>query len=125
MKVIDDYIYIRKIELKAESKIIKRNRNDKEVDKKIWRVLKCKEIVALRESLFSQIIRIWKLLFPSLGIYFSGKFLCLQREAALPFSRNKFLLSIAASLVGKTGFSITHGSIINLERTIIFCLVAD
>ena len=61
------------------------------------------------EILFSQIIRIWKLLFRPVGTYFSCKLLCLQRETALPLIRNKFLLSISASLVGKVGFSITHG----------------
>ena len=51
VKVIDDDICNRKIEFKAKSEIMKRNRNYKEVDKKIWRVLKCKEIVALRDFL--------------------------------------------------------------------------
>ena len=52
VKVIDDDICNRKIEFKAKSEIMKRNRNYKEVDKKIWRVLKCKEIVALRDFLY-------------------------------------------------------------------------
>ena len=78
--VIYDDICNRKIELKSKSEIMKSSRNYKEVGKKIWRVLKCKEIVAFRdfftnlhmynpgfESLFLQTIRIWKLLFRSVG----------------------------------------------------------
>ena len=45
-KVIDDDICNRKIELKAKSEIMKINKNYKKVDQKMWRVLKCKEIVA-------------------------------------------------------------------------------
>ena len=60
------------------------------------------------ESLFLQVIRIWKLLFQSVGTYLPCKLLRLQGETALPLSTNKFLLSIGASLVGKAGFSITH-----------------
>ena len=52
VKLIDDDICNRKIEFKAKSEIIKRSRNYKKVDKKIWRVLKCKEIVALRDFLY-------------------------------------------------------------------------
>ena len=52
VKVIDYDICNRKIEFKAKSEIMKRNRNYKEVNKKIWRVLKCKEIVALRDFLY-------------------------------------------------------------------------
>ena len=52
VKVIDDDICNRKIEFKAKSEIIKRSRNYKKVDKKIWRVLKYKEIVALRDFLY-------------------------------------------------------------------------
>ena len=68
--MIEDDICNRKIGFKAKSEIIKINRNYKTVDKKIWRVLKCRDIVALLEfftkfdlynsafeSLFSQIIR--------------------------------------------------------------------
>ena len=51
-KVIDDDICNRKIEFKAKSEIMKMNRNYKKVDKKIWSVLKCKEIVALRGFLY-------------------------------------------------------------------------
>ena len=47
VKVIDDDICHRKIEFKAESEIMKRNRNYDKVDKKTWRVLKCKGIVVL------------------------------------------------------------------------------
>ena len=43
---------IGKKEFKAKSEIVKRNRNCKKVDKKIWRVLKYKEIVALRDFLY-------------------------------------------------------------------------
>ena len=39
-KVIGDDICNRKIEFKAKSEIMKRNKNYKEVDKKMWRVLK-------------------------------------------------------------------------------------
>ena len=52
VKVIDDDTCNRKIQFKAKSEIMKRNRNYKKVDKKIWRVLKCKEIVALRDFLY-------------------------------------------------------------------------
>ena len=38
---------------------MKRNSNNKEVDKKMWRVLKCKEVVALRDFLY----RVWFLQF--------------------------------------------------------------
>ena len=47
--MIDDDICNRKTEFRAKSEIMKRNRNYKQVDKKIWRVLKYKEIVALRD----------------------------------------------------------------------------
>ena len=81
IKEIDDDICNGKIEFKARSEIMKRNRNYKEFDKKIWRILKCKEMLrnvklhsvifftnfylynSAFESLFSQIIRNWKLLF--------------------------------------------------------------
>ena len=52
VKVIHDDICIRKIEFKAKSKIMKMNRNDKKVDKKIWRALKCKEMVAFCDFLY-------------------------------------------------------------------------
>ena len=42
----------RKIEFKVKSEIMKRDRNYKDVDKKKWRALKCKEIVALRDFLY-------------------------------------------------------------------------
>ena len=60
------------------------------------------------ESLLSLIVRIWKLFFRSVGTYFSCKLLCQQRKIVLPLSRNKFLLSNGASLVGKAGFSLKH-----------------
>ena len=52
VKVTDDDICNRKIEFKAESELMKRNRNYKEFAKKVWRIFKCKEIVALRDSLY-------------------------------------------------------------------------
>ena len=52
VKVIDDDIYNKKLEFKAKSEIMKRDRNYKEVDKKIWRILECKDIVALRNFLY-------------------------------------------------------------------------
>ena len=52
VKVTDDDICNRKIEFQAKSEIMKKNRNYKKVDKKIWRILKCKEIVALRDFLY-------------------------------------------------------------------------
>ena len=52
VKVIDNDIYNRKIEFKAKSEIMKMNRNYQKVHKKIWRVLKCKEIVGLRDFLY-------------------------------------------------------------------------
>ena len=52
VNVIGDDICNRKIEFKVKSEIMKRNRNYKKVDKKIWRVLKCEEIVTLRDFLY-------------------------------------------------------------------------
>ena len=52
VKVIDDDICNRKIEFKAKSEIMKRSKNYKEVEKIIWRILKCKEIVALCDFLY-------------------------------------------------------------------------
>ena len=52
LKVIDGDICNRKIEFKAKSEIMKMNRDYKKVDKKIWRVLKCKEIVVLLDFLY-------------------------------------------------------------------------
>ena len=52
LKVIDSDICNRKIEFKAKSEIMKMNRDYKKVDKKIWRVLKCKEIVVLLDFLY-------------------------------------------------------------------------
>ena len=49
--VLDNDICNRKIEFKAKIEIMKRNGNYEEVDQKIWRVLKCKEVVALRDFL--------------------------------------------------------------------------
>ena len=47
VKVIDDDIYDTIIVIKAKNKIIKmNNRNYSNVGKKIWRVLKCKDIEA-------------------------------------------------------------------------------
>ena len=46
-----DDICNRKIEFKAKSEIMKMNRDYKKADEKIWRVLKPKEIVALRDFL--------------------------------------------------------------------------
>ena len=40
-------------EFKTNSEIMKMNRNYQKVDKKIWRVLKCKEIVGLRDFLYN------------------------------------------------------------------------
>ena len=52
VKVIDDDICNRKIEFKAESEIMRKNRNYDKVDKKTWRVLKCKGIVVLHDFLY-------------------------------------------------------------------------
>ena len=52
IKVIDGDICNRKIEFKAKSEIVKMKRDYKKVDKKIWRVLKCKEIVVLLDFLY-------------------------------------------------------------------------
>ena len=51
VKVTDDDICNRKIEFKGKSEIMKRDRNYKKIDKNIWRVSKCKEIVAQRDFL--------------------------------------------------------------------------
>ena len=50
--MIGDYICNRKIEFKAKNEIMKRSRDYKEVDEKIWRFLKCTEIVALRDFFY-------------------------------------------------------------------------
>ena len=50
--MIDDDICNRKIEFKAKGEIMKRNKNHKENMEKLWRILKCKEIVALRNCLY-------------------------------------------------------------------------
>ena len=55
VKVVDDDIGNRKIEFKAKSEIMNRNRNYKKVDKKIFIILKCKEIVAFCDFLY----KIW------------------------------------------------------------------
>ena len=52
VKMTDDDICNRKIEFKAKSEIMKRNKNYKENMEKLWRILKCKEIVALRNCLY-------------------------------------------------------------------------
>ena len=52
VKVIDDDVCNRKIGFKAKSGILERHRNYKKVDKKLWRVLKCKEWNALRDFLY-------------------------------------------------------------------------
>ena len=52
VKVIDDDICNQKIKFMTKSKITKKNTNYKKVDKKISRVLKCKEIVALLDFLY-------------------------------------------------------------------------
>ena len=48
IKMIDNDIYNRKIELKAKSGIMKMKKNYRKIErvfyKKIWRVFKCKEI---------------------------------------------------------------------------------
>ena len=67
------------------------------------------------ESLFLQIIKTWKLLFDQSEPNFFANF-CLQRETVLPLSRNMFLLSIGASLVGKAGFSKTHGNMCHVSQ---------
>ena len=55
VEVIEVDICNRKIEFKAKSEIMERNRNYIKVDQKIWRVLKSKEIVALCDFLY----RVW------------------------------------------------------------------
>ena len=50
--MIDDDICNGKIEFKVKSEITKMNRNYKKADKKIWSVLKCKEIVGFRDFLY-------------------------------------------------------------------------
>ena len=52
VKVIDDDICNKKIESKAKREIMKRNRNYQKFGKKMWRVLKCKEIFALPDFLY-------------------------------------------------------------------------
>ena len=46
VNVIDDDIYDRIIKYKAKNEITKMSRNYSNVDKNIWRVLKCKDIEA-------------------------------------------------------------------------------
>ena len=50
--MIGDNICNRKIELKAKSELMKKSKNYKDVDKKIWRVLKYKEMAAPRDFLY-------------------------------------------------------------------------
>ena len=50
--MIDDYIFNRKIKFKAKNEIMKRSRDYKNIDKKIWRFLKREEIVALHDFLY-------------------------------------------------------------------------
>ena len=114
VKVIDDDIFNCKVEFKAKSETIQKNRNYKKVGKKILRIFKI-----LSKFWFVQ-LGFWKyvfadnenleITFSTSWTYFSCKLLCLLLESALPLGRNKFLLSIGASLVGKLGFSITHGN---------------
>ena len=52
VKVNYDDICNRKIEFKAKTEMMKRNRNYKKVDVKVWRVLRCKEILALCDFLY-------------------------------------------------------------------------
>ena len=88
VKVIDDYISNRKIAFKVKIEIMKRNRNCAKTDKKIWRVLECKEIVALRdfftksdlynsafESLFSQRVCLGNTFSISWNLLFSQTFM--------------------------------------------------
>ena len=73
--MIDDDICNRKIEFKAKSEIMKRNRNYKEIDKKIWRVLKCKvETIMLVETTFDFVPE--KAVFPCSGnVFFNECFI--------------------------------------------------
>ena len=57
VKVIDDGIYDRIIKYKAKNEIIKVKRNYSNFDKKIWRVLKCKNIEAKEVDNFMTAIR--------------------------------------------------------------------
>ena len=57
VKVIDDDIYDRIIKYKAKNEIIKVKRNYSNFDKKIWRVLKCKNIEAKEVDNFMTAIR--------------------------------------------------------------------
>ena len=57
VKVIGDDIYDRIIKYKAKNEIIKMSRNYSNVDKKIWRVLKCKDIEAKEVDNFMTGIR--------------------------------------------------------------------
>ena len=60
------------------------------------------------QRLFSQIMRILEQFFRSVGSCFSCTLLCLQWKTVPLLRRNKFFLTIVPSLVGKTGFSLTH-----------------
>ena len=57
VKVIDDDIYDRIIKHKAKNEIIKVKRNYSNFDKKIWTVLKCKNIEAKKVDNFLTAIR--------------------------------------------------------------------
>ena len=52
VKVTDDDVFNGQIEFKAKSEIMKSVRNYKKADKKRLRVLKCEEIVVLRDFLY-------------------------------------------------------------------------
>ena len=115
VKVTDDDICNRKTEFQAKSGIMKMNIKYKKVEKKIW---KYGEFLNIKRQLHTVIFFTkfdWynsafeSLFFRSVGAYFFCKLWCLQWKTALPLSRNKFLLSIGASLVGKAGFSLKHG----------------
>ena len=49
---MNDDICNKKIEFKTKRKNNENEQEFKKVDKKIWRVLKCKEIIALRDFLY-------------------------------------------------------------------------
>ena len=120
--MIDNDICNRKIEFKAKSEIMKINRNYQKVDKKIWRVLKYKEILVLRDFLYKVCtIRLLKVryhrqlefgtyFFDQLEPTFLANFYAHNGKPVFRLVETKFLLSNGASMAGKAGFSLKHGN---------------
>ena len=95
VKVTDDDICNMDAEIKAKSEIMKRKRNYKKVDKKIWRALNMESLqssistIRLLKDCFRRYLVFGNYFFDQLKHTFLAN-LCLQRETVLPPSRNNF-----------------------------------